>query len=60
MIHILFYYIAILDWNNLPDDIKLILNKSTYKIAVIIHLLTAGQSNEADILASRKQIFIFF
>ena len=52
-----FYYNAILDWNNLPDDIKSISNKSTYKTAVKRHILTVGQSNEADILATCKQIF---
>ena len=29
-----FYYNAILDWNSLPDDIKSITNKSSYKTAV--------------------------
>ena len=44
-----FYYNAILDWNMLPDDINFISNKLTYKTAVKRHLLTAGQSNEANI-----------
>ena len=44
-----FYYNAILDWNSLPDDIKSITNKSSYKTAVKRHLLTAGQSREAGI-----------
>ena len=29
-----FYYNAILDWNNLPDDIKSITNKFTYKASL--------------------------
>ena len=44
-----FYYNAILDWNSLPDDIKSITNKSSYKTAVKRHFLTAGQSREAGI-----------
>ena len=43
-----FYYNAILDWNNLPDDIKSIENRTTYKPAVKRHLFTTGQSNEAS------------
>ena len=52
-----FYYNAILDLNNLPDDIKSIPNILTYKNAVKRYLLTAGQFNEAYILATFKQIF---
>ena len=39
-----FYSNAILDWNNLPDDIKSITNNFTFKTAVKRHLLTAGPS----------------
>ena len=49
-----FHYYAILDCNNLPDEIKSITNKLTYKTAVKRHILTAGQSNESDILAIFK------
>ena len=34
-----FYYNASLDWKTLSDDIKLITNKSSYKIAVKRHFL---------------------
>ena len=34
---------------SLPDDIKSIKNKFSYKAAVKRHLLTAGQSREAGI-----------
>ena len=44
-----FYHNEILDWNNLPDDIKSITNKCTHKTDVKRHLLTAGQSHETDI-----------
>ena len=44
-----FYYNAILDRNNLPDDIKSITNKCTHKTAVKRHLWTARHSHEADI-----------
>ena len=54
MIQILFTVKAILDCNNLPDEIKSITNKITYKTAVKRHLLTAGQSNESEILAIFK------
>ena len=44
-----FYYNAILDWNNLPDNVKLISNRETFKRSIKRHLLTAGQSQETDI-----------
>ena len=44
-----FYYNAILDWNNLPDNVKLINNRETFKRSIKRHLLTAGQSQETDI-----------
>ena len=47
-----FYYNAILDWNNLPDSIKSISNRKTFKRSIKRHLLTAGQSQETDIVSS--------
>ena len=44
-----FYYNSILDWNNLPENIKSISNKETFKTAVKSYRLTAGQSEEARI-----------
>ena len=44
-----FYYNAILDWNNLPNNLKLISNRESFKRSIKRHLLTAGQSQETDI-----------
>ena len=43
----IFYNNSVLDWNNLPENIKSISNKETFKTAVKSYLLTAGQSEEA-------------
>ena len=44
-----FYYNAILDWNQLPSDIKLIRNKQHFKTSVKLYLArTARQREEND------------
>ena len=47
-----FYYNSILNWNNLPKNIKSISNKVIFKTAVKSYLLTACQSEEARILTT--------
>ena len=37
-----FYHNSVLDWNNLPENIKSISNKETFKTAVKSYLLTAN------------------
>ena len=54
-----FYYNAILDWNNLPDYIKSIENRTTYKTAVKRHLFTTGQSNEAGSFIYILKLIVF-
>ena len=41
-----FYYQATLDWNGLPQEIKNIQNKSSFKKAVRIHLSTCAMTHE--------------
>ena len=52
------YYNAILDWNNLPDDIRSISNISTYKTAVKRHLLVSLMKQTFKLLVNRY--FIYF